>query len=147
MNPSIIDRMMVGIANIFNLLVMGVFISRAIGYKRVEWIFGIITVLLALPLGIGIIANITAKREWWTIILPFFLLCYCVLEFVLDYAMKSDFRNTGYLWIYLAVFYLGAIAMIGYSFGVSKTSGFITLATYFMGFIAAWYSYSQVGHG
>jgi hypothetical protein len=147
MMPSVVDNGMVVLANAFNLLVVAVFLARARKLQRLEWMLGLAIVLLALPTAAAVIANMLAGREWWTCLLPIFLLSYCVLEFLLDYVFKSDFRKTDFLYAYLAVFYLAALAMIGYSFGVQKLFGFITLGTYFLGLVAAWYSYKKVGHG
>jgi len=147
MTPPQIDYGMVLLANVFNLLVVGVFLARAHRLRRLEWMLGLGVVLLALPASVAIIANMLEGREWWTIVLPLFFLSYCILEFVLDYVLKSDFRKTDFLYTYLALFYLAALALIGYSFGVQKLHGFITLGTYFLGLGAAWYSYRKVGHG
>jgi cell division protein FtsW (lipid II flippase) len=147
MTPSVVDNGMVILANAFNLLVVGVFLARANKLRQLEWVLGLVIVLLALPTATAVIANVLAGREWWTCSLPSFLLSYCILEFLLDYVFKSDFRKTDFLYAYLTVFYLAALAMIGYSFGVQKLYGFITLGTYFLSLIAAWYSYTKVGHG
>ncbi|HTP12351.1 MAG TPA: hypothetical protein VMM37_01935, partial [Bacteroidota bacterium] len=71
----------------------------------------------------------------------------CLLEFLLDYVLKSAFRKSRFLPVYLGIFYLASLAMVGYSFGVSRQLGFVTLTTYLAGVLAAWYSYSKVGHG
>ncbi len=147
MNRSLIDSGMVVLANVFNLLVAAVFFSRAKGLRQVEWYLGIAVLLLALPVALCVIVNSSAKREWWTYILPIFLLTFCLLEFLLDYIIKSDFRSTDFVWIYLAIFYLASLAMIGYSFVVSQACGFLTLVTYFIALIAAWYSHAGVGNG
>jgi hypothetical protein len=147
LTPTLIDLGLVATANVFNILVIGTFIARTLGCRKTEWVIGLIVVLLALPCAAGIVANLAGGRAWWTIVLPFLLLSYCILEAVLDYVWKVEFRNTRFLWVYLVVFYCGAIAMIGYGFGVGKPFGYATLGTYLCGLAAAWYSYSRVGHG
>jgi hypothetical protein len=147
MTPSVIDNGVVILANVFNLLVVALFFARANESRQLEWALGLAIVILALPTATAVVANILAKREWWTYVLPIFLLSYCVLEFLLDYVLKSDFRKTDFLYAYLTIFYLAALAMIGYSFGVRKLYGFITLGTYFLGLIASWYAYTRGGHG
>jgi hypothetical protein len=147
MDARIVDGGMAVSANVFNLLAVAVFLCRASGLRRAEWTLGIAIVALALPLVLGVSANLIAKREWWTVVLPTILIIYCVVELLFDYLLTLDFRQTALLWPYLALFYLGAMAMIGYSFLVSRAYGFTTLITYFLGLLAAWYSYSRVGHG
>jgi len=142
-----IDIALFVIGNLVNLLMIGVFLSRPAGLETVELVLGIVFVTLALPIGAAVLLNILGQREWWTTILPAPLILFCVVEFVLDYVLKLDFRNTALLWPYLILFYLALIAMIGYAFGVGKPYGFATLGTYFLNLLATWYSYSRVGHG
>ncbi len=82
MDFRIIDIAIFVIANLINLLLIGIFLSRPKGLKKVEHVLG-----------------------------------------------------------------LFVVAMIGYSFLIGKTYGFVTLGTYFLGLFATWYSYSKVGHG
>ena len=95
------------IANVVNLLVTGVFIARARGFERTEYVLGLIVVALALPVIAIVVLNILHQREWWTIVLPLPLILYCLLELLFDYILKLDFRNTGLIWLYIAIFYLG----------------------------------------
>ena len=72
---------------------------------------------------------------------------FLIIEVVLDYVLKSDFRNTSLIGPYLLLYYISILGMIGYSFLVEKKYGFITLVTYFLSQFAALYSYMKVGHG
>jgi hypothetical protein len=135
------------IANVVNLLLIGIFLSRVKRMVNVEFVLGIVVVAMALPLIGAVIVNILSRREWWTIFLLLPMILYCIAELVLDYVLKMEFRSTSLLWPYLTLFYLGLIGMVGYSFSVGKAYGFATLVTYFLNLFAAWYSYSEVGHG
>ena len=135
------------IANVVNLLLIGIFVSRAKRMVNVEFVLGIAVVAMALPLIGAAIVNILSRREWWTIVLLLPMILYCILELVLDYVLKMEFRSTSLLWPYLTLFYLGLIGMVGYSFSVGKAYGLLTLVTYFLNLFAAWYSYSKVRHG
>jgi len=135
------------IANVVNLLLIGIFVSRAKRMVNVEFVLGIAVVAMALPLIGAAIVNILSRREWWTIVLLLPMILYCILELVLDYVLKMEFRSTSLLWPYLTLFYVGLIGMVGYSFSVGKAYGFATLVTYFLNLFAAWYCYSKVGHG
>jgi hypothetical protein len=75
------------------------------------------------------------------------MIAFLLLELLLDYVLQIPFRGTRLFWPYLALFYLSAWMMIGYSFLVDGVYGFITLITYFLSLGATAYSYSQVGHG
>jgi hypothetical protein len=147
MDFRIIDIVIFIIANLVNLLLVGIFLSRPKGLKRAEYVLGLLVVAMILPVGIAIILNLLGKREWWTIVLPLILLSFLVIELFLDYILKLDFRRTKLLGPYLFVYYLALMAMIGYSFLIGKPYGFITLITYFLNLSATWYSYSKVSHG
>ena len=147
MNLRIIDIGIFTIANVVNLLLVGIFLSRPKGLKKLEHVFGLITVSMILPLGAAIILNMLGKRQWWTMVLPLILILFLKVELLVDYVMKWNFRKTRWLWPYLLLYYLALMAMIGYSFLIGKTYGFVTLGTYFLSLFATWYSYAKVGHG
>ena len=147
MDFRIIDIGIFVIANLINLLLIGIFLSRPKGLKKVEQVCGLIIVSMILPVGVAIILNILGKREWWTIILPMVFILFLKIELLFDYILKLNFRKTRLLWPYLFLYYLAMMAMIGYTFLIGKTYGFVTLGTYFLGLFATWYSYSKVGHG
>lgn len=146
-NIQTVDFVVFISANVFNILVSILFILRTKKMERVEHNLGIIIVSISIPLMVAVIINSIDGREWWTYILPLFLIIYCILELLFDYILKLEFRNTKLLGPYLLFFYLGSMAMIGYTFLIKEAFGFITLITYFIGLLAAWYSYSKTGHG
>lgn len=143
----IIDLTVFIIANLVNILLVGIFLSRPSGLEKLEHILGLVVVALILPVGAVILLNALAKREWWTIVLPLLLALYLAIELLFDYILKLDFRSTALLWPYLAVFYVALMAMVSYSFLIKRSFGFITLITYFLSLMATWYSYAKVGHG
>lgn len=143
----IIDYTLFAIGNVVNILMIGIMLSRPKQLQRVEYILGIILETLAIPFAISVVLNLVGKREWWTIVLPSLLIVFLVVELILDYILKLNFRNTSLLWPYLLLYYLSLWGMIGYSFLIGKPYGFITLVTYFLNLLATWYSYSRVGHG
>jgi hypothetical protein len=127
-----IDLVVVVAANLFNLLMTAIFLTRPKGWKRFERIAGLVMVSMALPLGAAVILNLQFQRAWWFIVLPLPLILHCIVELLLDYILKLDFRRGRLLGPYLALFYLGQLGMIGYAFVVEPVYGFVTLATYFL---------------
>lgn len=69
-----------------------------------------------------------------------------ILELLLDFVWKLNFRETGWLAPYLILYYLSLLGMIGYAFGVDKRCGFITLVSYFINQVATFYAYFRVGY-
>ena len=148
LNTRNIDLSVFAVANLANLLLIGIFLSRVWNRRQLEHnIFGVLFLLLAFPLIAAIVFNIATRREWWTIVLPALVVVFQLVELLLDYILKIDFRNTRLLGPYLGLYYLSLMGMIGYSFSVGKPYGFVTLVTYFLNLAATWYSYSKVGHG
>jgi len=140
-----IDLVVVIAANLFNLLMTSIFVTRPKGWKRFERVVGLIMVALALPLGAAMILNLLANREWWFVVLPVPLILHCIVELLLDYILKLDFRKTRLLGPYLALFYLGQMGLIGYAFAVEPAYGFVTLATYFLCLGATRYAHAKGG--
>jgi len=147
MNHQLVDTALVVIANLFNVLVAIIFLSRPFGLKRLEHALGLIDGALALPAGIAAVLNALAGREWWAVLLPALLAIYLLVELLLDYVLKLDFRHSRLLGPYLLLFYASQMGMIGYAFLVDETYGFVTLLTYFLCLGATAYSYRKVGHG
>ncbi len=135
------------IANLANLLMIVLFLSRVVKARRVEFYVGLGLEALGLPLVAAVLWSLLQKREWWTVVLPSLLIAFLIVELILDYMLKLDFRHTAWLGPYLGLYYLALMGMIGYTFLVSKPYGFITLATYFLNLLATWFSYARVGHG
>ena len=142
-----VDSIVVLIANLINLVMVGIFLSRPLGYKRFEYYLGWVNILMVIPLIAAVVYNFAAGRDWWSFILPIFMIVFLFIELILDYILKSDFRKTRLLWPYLGLFYFSQWMLIGYAFLVGNVYGFVTLATYFLSLFAAWYSYARVGHG
>ena len=142
-NYPITDFSLFLIANLVNLLVTGVFIARGKGYERTEYVLGLAVVALALPIIAIVALNILHQRDLWMIVLPLPLILYCLVELLFDYILKLDFRNTGLIWLYIPIFYLGLWGMIGYAFLIGRIYGFITLVTYFISLFATWYGHTR----
>jgi hypothetical protein len=141
-----VDLAVFGIANLMNVIIAIILLTRVIRLPRVEYV-GLVWVTFIIALAIIVVLNIKGRREWWTIVLPSLLIAFLLLELVLDYILKLDFRNTRLLGPYLLMYYLSLMGMIGYSFLIGKIYGFVTLTIYFLNQIVTFYSYFKVGHG
>ena len=146
-NTRIIDRIVFSIANLINLFMIYIFLSRTgllptLGIVF-AWIWAVFILLLIGVVGV----NLRLKRKYWFIILPALLIVFLLLEIILDYILQVEFRASRLLGPYLLLYYLSLMGMIGYTFQIGKKFGFITLITYFLNQIATFYSYFLVGHG
>jgi hypothetical protein len=151
MKKTISDRSMdlsvIVIANLFNLVMVVVFLLRTIKKTGHLLLVGFIWVVFIAALAVIVFQNVKAKRGRWFIILPTLFDLFLIVEVVLDYIFRYEFRSTGLIGPYLLLYYVSIFGMIGYSFLVEKKYGFITLMTYFLSQFAALYSYTKVGHG
>ena len=147
MSFKTVDAVLFVIANLVNLLMIGIFLSRPFGMKRLERTLGWVQIALAIPVTVCVVVNAAAGRGMWFFLLPSLLVVFLLVELVFDYILETGFRHTRWLGPYLLLYYLALMGMIGYNFLVSPVYGLITLVTYFLNLLATWYSYSRVGHG
>jgi hypothetical protein len=138
-----IDLSIFAIANLNNLLLAMMFLLRAQGKSKVESKFGWGAVTLGIPLLALVVLNAFSGRPWWTFILPGLLIFYDAVEFILDYLLKFDFRHSRWVGLYLGLYYLALMGMIGYTFAIGRSFGFIPLASYFINLAATAFSQSR----
>jgi hypothetical protein len=141
-----VDLTVFSLANLMNIIMVLIFLARSSGMPRINTV-GVIWVAFIPVLSIVVFLNVRSRRKWWTIVLPSLLIAFLILEIILDYILRIDFRSTRLLGPYLLLYYLALFGMIGYSFQIGKRFGIVTLVTYFINQIATFYSYFQVGHG
>ena len=145
-NNKSTDLTAISVTNLFNLIMVAIFIIRTMQSGHLP-IAAIVWVVFIVVLAVVIFQNGRSKRERWFILMPALFGIFLIVDVILDYVLKIDFRNTGLLTPYLILYYISILGMIGYSFLVEKKYGFITLVTYFLSQFAALYSYMKVGHG
>jgi len=145
MNPQhdMIDQMVVLIANLINLVLVAIFICRKLVFQRLEYFLGIGLILLIFPVAFAVYLNLKEKRNRFLVLLPIPLILFLLVELFFDYIFHLPFRETNLLWLYLGVYYLGLLGMIGYAFVVRKMYGYMTLVTYFLNLLATWYAHSS----
>ena len=140
LSSNSVDLTVFVIANSFNLLVSVLFLARMRGNHRAERTAGLMAVALGPPLGACATLSLTAGRPWWMSVFPLLLAAHCAFELVLDYVLHVDWRVGPLKAPALILYYVGQMAMIGYSFGALKGLGFVTLATYLLSLVVSWYT-------
>jgi hypothetical protein len=143
----VVDLGVFAVANLINLLLAVMFVARGRRNQRLEKAAGLAVVLSAFPLAAASVLNAVGHRSGWSWGLPLLMIAFCVVEYVVDYARKIEFRGRRAMKPYLMLFYLALMALIGYSFLLGKSYGYITLATYFLQMGATAYSYGRIKHG
>lgn len=145
-DATLVYTLMVLCALAFNGIIAVVFVTRALGRERLESIVGYVTNLLLVPFGILWLLNLLNGSEAGRLITGMPIILFLVYD--LWYRTLTKEKPTHHpvrwpakLYIYLILYLVGGMLLVGYSFLVSLFDGFIVLATYY-GSLAA-YGYYQ----
>jgi len=130
-----IDLIVVYIANFINVIMVILFVARIFGLPQMEYVLGIVAMILGFSLGYIAFLNKKSRRDKWEahLLIPIFL--FFVVDLILDYVLAFDFRSTAIVGPYILLYYVGLWGLIGYSFRFDKKWGFLTLATYFLNMV------------
>ena len=119
------------IANLINVIMTILFTARILGLPQVEYVLGIVVIVMGFALGYVAYLNRKNRREKWEVYLLIPIFLFFIVDLILDYLLSFDFRSTAIVGPYVLLYYIGLWGLIGYSFRFDKKWGFITLATYF----------------
>ncbi len=101
-------------AVIIFILVIAVFIARLCEKPDVEYRIGILLFVTAIPLVYLLMVAPSFARSLLYYVQIGLMLLYLIVEYVLDYALKLDFRKTQWAVIaYVMIFFAGAGGMVG----------------------------------
>lgn len=120
-------------AVIFNLLITGIFIAQKQAKDKLVRQFGITWLLLAIPLTVVYIRYWTLSKPAWIMIYFSFILFYMLVEWLLDYVLKYDFRAKKIIHIpYIILEYIALFGLIGISFDIDRVWGFIVTGSFWL---------------
>lgn len=130
-NGSIHDKVFIGSAIIFNLLVSSVYISTKFENMTLVKTLGIPIISLILPFAYTLRRFIENNDEKRLIVSNAVIIVYLFLELLLDFILKIPFRDILSLHIiYILVFYAAEFSMIAVSFNKDRSWGFVVLFTF-----------------
>jgi hypothetical protein len=122
---SVFDMAFVVSALIFNLLIMGIYITSKHELEKARRILGICVVSLGVPLAVIFIKYLLEGRPTRIILYFVSILLYIVAEILLDFVLKIDFRAKPALHIpYIVLFYFASLGFIAISFSMNDTWGY-----------------------
>jgi hypothetical protein len=123
---TLFDYVFVLSAVLFNLLIAGIFIAQKMKRSKLVRALGFTWLLLVLPLAIVFINYIQTGREPWIIYCFGLIFLYMLVEFLLDYVFKYDFRKK---WIthipYIILEYIALFSLIFISVDIHPTWGWV----------------------
>jgi hypothetical protein len=130
-----VDLIVVYLANLLNVIMTILFTARIFGLPQVEYLLGIVGMVMGFVLGYIAFLNKKNKRDKWEAYLLIPILLFFIVDLILDYVLTFEFRSTAIVGPYVLLYYVGLWGLIGYSFRFDKKWGFVTLATYFMNMV------------
>lgn len=105
-----------------------VFVARLCGKKRIEFITGIFELLLSIPLMYLLIRAHADSRPLLYSIQVGLMLLWLVIELLLDYILKMDFRKTKWMVIcYVMLFFAGTGGMLGVAAHAGRGWSFLSV--------------------
>jgi hypothetical protein len=128
-----LDGIFVGASVLFFVLISGIFLTTKFGNVVLRWGLGICVMLLFVPYMVVLIGYVVKKPEKVVMISLGLILFYLLLELVWDYVLRIPFREI--LWlhvIYIIVLYIASFNMIGVSFRINRTIGFVVTITFWV---------------
>ena len=119
------------IANFNNVILILIFTARIYNYPRVEYWLGILFILTIIPL-IFILGNsFSMERALIYYIQLILMIIFIIVELLLDYILKINFRNNSEILIpYLILFYASFGGMIGVASRSGKGWTIITIISF-----------------
>lgn len=121
------------IASTNNILLIFLFLSRIYKYPWIEYWLGIVFMLSIVPLAYMWIKAIESKRAIIYFVQLSLMIAFIVVEFILDYLLKLEFRqNQNYVIPFLILFYASLGGMIGISSHSGKQWAVITVITFLL---------------
>ena len=122
------DSLFIISAIAFNLFIAAIFITQKLGREKIVKTLGILWLWLLIPLALAFVSYLREGRKTWIFISFGFIFMYMLVELLLDYVFKIDFRSKPVIHVpyiileYIALFGLIGIAFeIGYAWGVVVT--------------------------
>lgn len=128
---SVFDLAFVLSAVVFNLLIMGVYITSKRELVKARDYLGKGVIFLGVPLTIIFVHYLVAGRPTRTILYFIPILLYIVVELLLDFVLKIDFRNKPLLHVpYIVLFYVASLGFIAISFSMDNTWGYVVSVSF-----------------
>ena len=102
------------VAVVIHVLVIAVFVARLGGKPAIEHWLGLLTIGTIVPLGYLFVTGVTLHRPALYFIQVGLMIAYLIVELLLDYVYRVDFRCDRRIVIpYIILFYAGTGGMIG----------------------------------
>ena len=123
-----------------------IFIFRLIGLSKIEYWLGVLFILTALPILYLIFTAKEFHRPTIYYIQLGVMLSFIIVEFLLDYVFKVDFRNKRWMVITYAMLFFGSTGgMIGIASLSGKIFSIVSILLFLLMTILAFYQRFKTG--
>lgn len=130
---DVFDLILVVAAVLFHLSIVGVYIAQKKGHGRWVRAFGSVTLLLGIPLVAVFVHYIASGEPGWKLVSLGFIFLYLLVEFLLDFVFKIEFRKMPIPHtLYIILFYIAIIGFIRMSFAVNTYWGYAVSAAFWI---------------
>lgn len=127
------DLIFVFTAIAFNLLIAGIFVAQKKERPNLVRTFGILWLSLAIPLAVVFIHYLVVGRPLWVMAYFGFIFLYILVELLLDYILKIEFRQKWTIHApYIILEYIALFGLIGISFSIDRTWGFLVSISFWV---------------
>jgi hypothetical protein len=127
------DLVFVLTAIAFNLLIVGIFVAQKNGWAKPAKVFGNLWLLLTVPFAVVFARYLTEGKRLGIMVSFGLVFLYFLVEFLLDYVLKIDFRQK---WIthapYIVLEYAALFSLIGIAFDINRTWGYLVSISFWI---------------
>jgi CubicO group peptidase (beta-lactamase class C family) len=117
----------------FNLLLVILFVAQRNGWTRAVRGIGIVWLLLAIPLVFVFVRYLTEGRGPKILVPLAFVLLYMLVEFLLDFVFKVEFRRSWKTHVpYIVLEYIALFSLIGIAFRIDRSWGYLVSITFWI---------------
>ena len=128
---SAFDLTFVLCAVLFNLLIIGIYITSKQERVKLRTLLGKITIGLGIPLSVVFVSYVSSGKPLRTLLYFALILLYLVVELVLDFILKIEFREKPILHVpYIILFYAASFGFIAISFSIDTNWGYAVSVTF-----------------
>jgi hypothetical protein len=127
------DLVFVLAAIAFNLLIVGIFVAQKNGWAKSVEVMGVLWLLLSIPFAIVFIHYLTEGKPRKIMVSFALVFVYILVEFLLDFVFKIDFRQS---WIthapYIVLEYIALFSLIRMAFHIDRVWGYLVSISFWI---------------
>ncbi len=127
------DLVFVLTAIAFNLLIVGIFVAQKNGWAKPVEVIGILWLLLAIPFAVVFVRYLIEGKRLGIMVSFGLVFLYILVEFLLDFVLKIDFRQK---WIthapYIVLEYIALFSLIRIAFDINRTWGYLVSISFWI---------------